>query len=141
MTSENGKFKPIYAGILLLLSGFIILIILAIEGLVRMGIFLFFPFVISSSPFAMIPFILIFSGIILSFISFPGNINDKYDMENNIDTEPENKKENSKSQFAGLVMIGPIPIIFGNNKKMIYISLAVAILIILIYILFIFHLL
>jgi len=141
MTAENRKFKPMYAGILLLLSGFIMLIILAIEGLVRVGVFLFFPFAISSTPLAIIPFILILSGIILSFISFPGNINNKYNRENNIDIEPENRKEKSKSQFGGLIMIGPIPIIFGNNKKMIYISIVAVILIILIYIFFIFHLL
>ncbi len=141
MQGKNGSSNSLYAGILLILSGFAILFTLAVEGLARAGFLLFFPFIVSSSPLAFIPFILIFSGIILLFISFPLNLNKEYDREYGIYTEPEHEKEEKESHFGGFLMIGPVPVIFGNDKNMVYISIAVAIFIIALYLSFTFHLL
>jgi len=133
------------AGIFLILSGFVILIFLAIEGFIEAGLFLFFPFVISSSPLAIIPFMLIFSGIILLFISFPSELNKKYDnpdeMYHEYHREYEQEEGKNESHIGGFLMIGPIPIIFGNDRRLIYISIAIAISIIAIYLVITFHLL
>jgi len=133
------------AGIFLILSGFVILIFLAIEGFIVAGLFLFFPFVISSSPLAIIPFMLIFSGIILLFISFPAELNKTYDNEDETyheyHREYEQEEGKNESHIGGFLMIGPIPIIFGNDRRLIYISIAIAISIIAIYLVITFHLL
>ncbi|WMT51439.1 MAG: DUF131 domain-containing protein [Ferroplasma sp.] len=130
----NGRLAAIF----LILAGFIILIMLALEGLVQFGIFLFIPFAVSTDPLTVLPFIMIFSGVVLFFISVPvpykGDINT--DMQ-----DKEEDKNGKKSKIGGLVMIGPIPIIFGNDKKLIYIYMAVAACIIILYILSIFNLL
>ncbi len=132
-----------HAGIFLILSGFVILIVLAIEGFIEAGLFLFFPFVISSSPLAIIPFMLIFSGIILLFISFPAELDKKYDnpdeMYHEYHREYEQEDGKKESHVGGFLMIGPIPIIFGNDRRLIYISIAIAIIVI--YLVIIFHLL
>ena len=134
-----------HAGIFLILSGFVILIVLAIEGFIEAGLFLFFPFVISSSPLAIIPFMLIFSGIILLFISFPAELNKTYDneeeMHHKYHREYEQEEGKKESHVGGFLMIGPIPIIFGNDRRLIYISIAIAISIIVVYLAIIFHLL
>ncbi|WP_290704608.1 DUF131 domain-containing protein [Ferroplasma sp. Type II] len=121
------------------------MIVLAIEGFIEAGLFLFFPFVISSSPLAIIPFMLIFSGIILLFISFPSELNKKYDnpdeMYHEYHREYEQEDGKKESHVGGFLMIGPIPIIFGNDRRLIYISIAIAISIIAIYLVITFHLL
>jgi uncharacterized protein (TIGR00304 family) len=129
-----------YAGIFLILSGFLILIALAFDGLVKAGFFLFIPFIMSSSPLAIIPFIMIFLGIILIFISVPEELSKKYggrDWPYSVNPGESHKQ----LHVGGFLMVGPIPIIFGNNNKLIYISMAVAIIVIIIYLIFTFHLL
>ena len=120
-------------GILLILLGFIILIFLAVKGLVHVGLFLFIPFAVSSTPVAIIPFLLIFSGVALYFISTPVINRDNW--------HDENYPENKEKHIGGFIMIGPVPIIFGNDKKLIYISIIVAVSIIVIYIILAFNLL
>ena len=44
------------------------------------------------------------------------------------------KRRNMKIEGGGVVFIGPIPIVFGTNEKMVYVSITIA-LMILIYIL------
>jgi len=44
------------------------------------------------------------------------------------------KRRNIKIEGGGVVFIGPIPIVFGTNEKMIYVSIAIAFMI-LIYVL------
>lgn len=127
----NGRILSI----LLILLGFIILIFMGLKGLVHVGLFLFIPFAVSSTPVAIIPFLLIFSGITLYFISIPVINRDNWHDEN----YPENNKK--ESHVGGFIMIGPVPIIFGNDKKLIYISITVAVAIIVIYILLEFNLL
>jgi uncharacterized protein (TIGR00304 family) len=131
----NGRF----AGIFLILAGFIILILMALQGIVQFGIFLFIPFAVGTDPLAMIPFIIIFAGIIISFVSVPVIGNRDTEQEWHDEEQPD--QNGRKSHIGGLVMIGPIPIIFGNDRKLIYISMAVAASIIILYILFAFNLL
>ena len=123
------------SGLLLILLGFIILLIMGLDGFLQVGLLLFIPFIISTSPFAVIPFIMIFAGFVLTFMSVP-KIRRPYLPDDNSEA-PEEKN----SRIGGFIMIGPIPIIFGNDKKLIYISLAVAVGIIVLYLLFALNLL
>lgn len=64
-------------------------------------------------------------------------------MINRSDFPSENStdQEIKKTRVGGFIMIGPVPIIFGNDKKLIYISLTIATTVIVIYLLFMFNLL
>ncbi len=114
---------------------------MAFDRLVKAGLFLFIPFILSSSPLAIIPFMLIFFGMILLFISIPEELNKKYRETNEQDQDYDSEKTHKESHMGGFLMIGPIPIIFGNDKRLIYISILAAIILIAIYLLIIFHLL
>ncbi len=122
------------AGIFLIISGFLIFILMIFTGLAHPGIFIVFPFIISSSPLSIIPVILIFAGFIL-LATAPFNVKNNNENGNII---PEEKIE---KKTGGFLMIGPIPIIFGNDKRLVYISMVIAMIIIVLYIVFIFHLL
>jgi uncharacterized protein (TIGR00304 family) len=126
-------------GIFLILFGLLVLTILAFNGLVKAGLFLFFPFVISSSPLSIIPFILIFIGILLTFLSFNDQEREKYMPYEH--GEYEQNKAEKENHVGGFLMIGPIPIIFGNDRRLIYVSIAVAVSIIIVYLIITFHLL
>jgi uncharacterized protein (TIGR00304 family) len=75
--------------------------------------------------------ILIFLGIILMFIGFfmitLGMI-----LPNTVAKEnhEEQKTEESSVKYSGVVMIGPIPIVFGNSPTLMIISILIAILMI-----------
>ncbi len=133
-------------GVALIFLGFILFAIFGILGLARVGIFIIFPFIISNSALSIIPFILIFIGFLLMFVSPFGDIKQSkeyYGNGNNYSGEfsrnTENSQEKNEKHFGGMIMIGPIPIIFGNDKKLVYISIIAAIIIILLYVLFIYR--
>ncbi|KJE49040.1 MULTISPECIES: DUF131 domain-containing protein [Acidiplasma] len=145
--------KTYKVGFLLIISGFILSLIFAVLGIDKVGLFLFFPFIISTNPVSIIPFLLIFIGFIMLFISpifvlrneYENKYDDYYnnDIYQNLNQDKNviNEDKNKKNSFGGLIMVGPIPIIFGNDKKMIYISMIIVVIIILLYIFFIYHLL
>ena len=73
--------------------------------------------------------ILIFLGVILMFIGFfmitLGMI-----LPNTVTKEnhEEQKTEESNVKYSGVVMIGPIPIVFGNSPTLMIISILITIL-------------
>ncbi len=126
-------------GCLLIIIGTVFLIVLAIYGLAHFALFIIFP-VIYGNGISAIPFALIFFGILVIFIAPLYRI-DRPSGTERMDTgnygpgkagseENDRKRESS---FGGLLMIGPVPIIFGNDKKIVYISIAIAILILLVF--------
>ncbi|WP_048162179.1 TIGR00304 family membrane protein [Thermoplasma acidophilum] len=127
-------------GSLLVLAGILILIAMAAIGIAHFALFVIFP-VIYGSGLSIIPFLLIFLGIVVMFFApfrYSGNservfIPPEYEWMNE---EEAVKEKRSEKHYGGLIMIGPIPIIFGNDRNLIYISIAVAILIILVFILY-----
>ena len=53
--------------------------------------------------------------------------NREYDREYGIYTEPEHEKEEKESHFGGFLMIGPVPVIFGNDRYNAMMNIATAI--------------
>lgn len=96
-------------GLTAMISGFVLLII----GGAKYGVFLIFPFIVSTGPFGFIGILLIFSGFILVFLGIPSS-------------EPENGIINLKKRGIGIVMIGPIPLVIDtDNKKLTLISIGI----------------
>ncbi len=106
-----------YLGFLLLVLGIVILFIAVASGAVNFGIFLIFPVLWGTGALAALSFILIFFGIIILFISVP---HENFEFDNS-----ENKV---RSKFGGFVLVGPFPIVFGSDKKIVYISIGLLIL-------------
>ncbi len=133
--------KTYKIGLYLIFVGFIIFIIFGFLGIAKVGIFFIFPFIISNNALSVIPALIIFIGFILLFISpFQGIPDNDYNNEPDQNVNDYNKDNaEKKSNFGGIVMIGPVPIIFGNNKKLVYISMIIALVIIILYIIFIYH--
>ncbi|MEM0139700.1 MAG: DUF131 domain-containing protein [Ferroplasma sp.] len=128
------RYKNI--GLFLIVAGFILFIVMGIAGIAHIGIFIIFPFIVSDNIISAIPMAMVFIGIL--FIFMPSFDIGRGEGEN---TCHEDEKQKSENKVGGFLMIGPIPIIFGNDKKLIYISMLIAAILILVYVSFIFHLL
>lgn len=101
--------------LLLFLIGIASLFVGFISGELESGLFLIFPILIGSGPFAFLGFVFIFLSIISTFLFFPNRINNvNYtDLEIN-DTIKEDK---TSIRLGGIVFIGPIPIVLASNWK------------------------
>ena len=73
--------------------------------------------------------ILIFLGIILMFIGF-FMITLGMVLPNTVTKEEHEEQKESNVKYSGVVMIGPIPIVFGNSPTLMIISILIAILMI-----------
>lgn len=119
-------------GLGLLVTGILLYVIFSALGIVRAGVFIIFPFFVSNNALSLIPLVFILSGFLLMFTAPAERISrqGKEEQEHYPETEKENRK------FGGLVMIGPIPIIFVNDRKIIYILAGVAAAILLVLLLY-----
>ena len=98
-----------------------------LEGDIEGGIFFIFPFVIGSGIFLLIGILMIFLALIFymfGFIRFHFPEKD-YPISHE---KPDEKKTTFKG--GGVVLIGPIPIVFGSSWKIAIIMMVLAILII-----------
>ena len=89
------------------------------------GVFIIFPFISGSGVFPLLGFIFIFIATILYSLGFMKNIT-SYDSD---EVTPEKK---TSIKGGGIVLIGPIPIVFGSNWKIALVLMIVAIIIIII---------
>ncbi len=96
-----------------------------IEG----GIFIIFPFIFGSGIFALIGIIFIFIAIILFSFGFVSEAQpfEKYPYEKEV---PSEQKKSIKG--GGVVLIGPIPIVFGSSWKIAVVLMILAIIIIIV---------
>ena len=117
--------KYFAVGFSLILFGIALLVVFSLLGLASVGLFIIFPFFFSTNPISAIPIIIIIFGfLILFFAPFSGSI------ERNEDRSEPNLRGESKKSFGGIIMIGPVPIIFGSSRKMVYALIGVAVVII-----------
>jgi uncharacterized protein (TIGR00304 family) len=112
------SFICLFLGIILLFFGFL-------SGDVEAGVFVIFPFFMGSGILTFLGFELIMIAFFLYIFSFTQL---KQDDDNEIsDLEPDTK---TKIKGGGVVLIGPIPIVFGSNPKIAIILMIIAIIVI-----------
>lgn len=100
-----------------------------LKGDLQTGIFVIFPFIAGSGIFAFTGFIFIFIALLLFTFGFSTGIeSDKIRYEK--DNAGQIKKTSLKG--GGVVLIGPIPIIFGTNWKVAVLLMILAIILILV---------
>lgn len=128
-------------GLFLPISLFVIGIIFLGYGIlideVQVGLIVFIPFVISSGVFGFLGISCIFLSMISLFFVLSKLSWDQSQRETqsrDYETEMMRPSSEKKVQTGGVIFIGPIPIIFGSNKKitryMIIVSIIIFILII-----------
>ena len=80
------------------------------------------------SSLILIGFLVVMLGIIMIFL---GTL--LQSSSNNQTNSPDSDTQKTDVQTGGVIMIGPIPIIFGNNKGMVGVSVVFAIILMIIY--------
>jgi len=98
---------------LLLFASAIILMIMSVaSGDGQVGLFLIFPFMVAWGPMAVAGSVLLVLAVVSFFIGFlrSGEVT----LQDAGGADPAAKTER---KFGGVVMIGPIPIVFGSDRK------------------------
>jgi uncharacterized protein (TIGR00304 family) len=113
-------------GIALLVIGLVMTAWSVYTGLVNLYVVLIIPVLTSNSAFGTLPLLVIFAGIVLIILGPAFGENETGTIMRD-DSSIRNGAEHKKMKFGGVVLIGPIPILFGSNKRMALIAAAIAI--------------
>jgi uncharacterized protein (TIGR00304 family) len=116
-------------GIALLIVGLVTLIWSVNEGLIQFYLIVIVPVFASDNVIGLLPLLAIFAGIALLMFS-PVFDRDYLDAIETGDSERrEVGSDSDRSKVGGVVLIGPIPILFGSDKKTALIAAALAIIV------------
>lgn len=118
----------------LLLIGISFLIISYLTGQIQIGFILIFPFIIGTGPNALLGFLCIITAIFLFILSKIHRYTTQQKPSPNLDQssvekDPFNKTTKKTMHSGDIILIGPIPIIFGTNWKITLLLLLLAIII------------
>jgi len=120
---------------LCLILGIIFFLIGIFAGDVEAGFVLIFPFLVGSGPYAVLGFLFMFIAIILFMFGFASTTRASIDLPYDKDTYDIKHKKSIKG--GGVILIGPIPIVFGTSWKIaVLLMIAAIILIFTIYVFF-----
>jgi len=105
------------ASLLLLAAGVALIVgsVLTEEG--EVGLFLIFPFIVAHGWMGAAGGLMIFLSIICMFVSFWTSSSRP---EGPVPTDPSqpSAETQDRKKYGGVVLIGPIPIVFGSDEKM-----------------------
>jgi len=82
----------------------------------QLGVFLIFPFIFASGLLAATGVILLFGAIITLFIGSATSI-EQVQPDFRFSIGPKQEPTTIEKRYGGVVMLGPIPIAFGSDKK------------------------
>ena len=100
-----------------------------LSGEIETGFVVVFPFLAGSGIYAFLGFIFIFIAILLFVFGFATYVGpDEFEVDH--DEHQPCKKASVKG--GGVVLIGPIPVVFGSNWKIALIMMVVAIILVLV---------
>jgi len=108
--------------------GIIFFFIGILAGDVEAGFVLIFPFLAGSGIYAVLGFLFMFIAIILFIFGFARTARESIDLPYDKDTYDIKRKKSVKG--GGVVLIGPIPIVFGTSWKIAVLLMIVAIILI-----------
>ena len=100
-----------------------------LSGDVETGVFVVFPFLAGSGIYAFLGFIFIFIAFLLFMFGFT-TYSESDEFPTNYNGYQPRKKTSVKG--GGVVLIGPIPIVFGSNWKIAIVLMIIAIIVILV---------
>lgn len=115
--------------------GLSLVIYSVIRGETELYLFLIFPVFRGSGLYMLFGAVLMISAFILAFIIPLRSYSQKVDR----DTYTREASRGKDTEFGGVIFIGPIPIIFGKDKKMsktmLFLGLAIALILFVLYVL------
>jgi uncharacterized protein (TIGR00304 family) len=114
-----GMNRNLVYALILGISGVIILGYSASQGESNAGIFLFIPVFYGSGLFAFLGVLCIMGAMILGFVGFAErNLSrEDHDPQPTGTSKPTTSRPQKSIKGGGVVLIGPIPIIFGSDPK------------------------
>ncbi|NPA74580.1 MAG: DUF131 domain-containing protein [Euryarchaeota archaeon] len=100
---------------ILFISGIAIIIISALSGNGGFALVLIFPVFYTSGPLGALGMLMILAGIFLFFLApFAGT---EMHPPSTPPPEPHHTTEKKKVNYGGVILIGPIPIVFGSDRE------------------------
>ena len=127
------KRLDVVSGIFLVL-GIIFFLISSLQGGLRVGIFLIFPFVIGSGLYAILGLLF----LILAFFLFILRFSPETSLSEPKASSQDNRGQKPTMKGGGIVLLGPIPIIVGTSWK-ITLALILAALVLILTVFFLFY--
>jgi uncharacterized protein (TIGR00304 family) len=116
-------------GIALLIVGLVATAWSVLSGLTRFYLVVIVPVFASDNIFGILPLLAIFAGIALIVFGPAFNEEDTDDV-GTVESESGHARQDAgRARAGGVVLIGPIPILFGSDKKMTLIAAALTIMI------------
>jgi uncharacterized protein (TIGR00304 family) len=115
------------AGIALLLIGLATTAWSVYSGLISFNLVVIVPVLTSNSALGSLPLLAIFAGIVLMALGPAFGEEDDGTTVTGVDPGLENQRSQARPKIGGVVLIGPVPIIFGSDKRMALIAAAIAI--------------
>lgn len=109
--------------------GIICFILGFLQGEIQTGFFVIFPFLIGSGVYSFAGIIFIFLAILLFMLGFTKNIESEGTEK---DEEGTQQIKKTSVKGGGVVLIGPLPIVFGSNWKIAFFLMVLAIILIII---------
>lgn len=100
------------------------------SGEVETGFVLIFPFLIGSGIYAFLGFIFIFIAILLLMFGFTRGTILTEDLKTGGEDESLSAEGKKSVKGGGVVLVGPIPIVFGSNWKIAAVLMILAIILI-----------
>jgi uncharacterized protein (TIGR00304 family) len=121
----SSGLAPRALSMILILAGVIFLALAAAMGEIEFAIVLIFPIIWGSGIFAVLGILLIFLGFFLGITTFHFR-----SVATDVKREPR-FQEGGRAKGAGVILIGPIPIVLGSDKTstILVISLAIVLMI------------
>ncbi len=115
-------------GFALLAIGLLMTALSVYSGLIRFYLVLIIPVLTSDNALGALSLLAVFAGIILMMIgpAFGEEGREDYRAE---EVDDAQRASGERTKVGGVVLIGPIPIVFGSDKKMALIAAAIAIMI------------
>ena len=117
------------------LAGVACIIAAAATGEAEVQLFIIFPIISGSSLLFIVGVLLIVASFVLGFILAATTITEMEPVQplppkDTVRTGQTTEGPRRNTRYGGVVLIGPIPIIFGSDRKMAWIMLALAIILI-----------
>ncbi len=117
----------VWLPIVLFAAGVALIVAAIAAGLAELSLFFVFPVVTGTTPVFFVGVLLIVLGFFLGFIlMMMGRLEIDYHMEHEVHegrvTYPvpppgQEPKPEVKTQYGGVILVGPIPIAFGSNRN------------------------
>ena len=119
--------------ICLAILGFALFAVDVAKGNAKAGILLIIPFIMGGGIYSLLGIICIIGAFILFYFGMVKSAEalNGYLTGGDADTggqfaEPDSAKTGKEKRFGGVILIGPIPVIFGSDKKSMIIAVALA---------------